>query len=137
MYFLNVPPDKVKFADFKSEKEIEAHYTALSAALKKRNPVQDASFAFNNHDRYVFTINLTSAWGGGRGDGYSLSSPYAKKLCPAAGSKLKLLEGVKFILSASGYCEGACRSYSDLSERYALAWNKVMAPLCHGGKLPK
>ena len=138
IYFLHAPPDKVKFKDFKDEKAIETHYTALSVALKKRNPVQDARFAFKHNRRYVFTANFTNPVGSGRtGDIYSLSAPDAKKLCPEAKTKLKLLEGDKFILSASGYCEGACRRYGESSEAYERAWNREMARLCHGGKLPQ
>lgn len=131
------PPDKVKFKDFKDEKAIETHYTALSVALKKRNPVQDARFAFKHNRRYVFTINLKAAAieGGGWGDRYSLTAPDAKKLCPEAWTKLKLLEGYRFLSSGSGYCMGAaCRRYGESSEAYQYAWNREMARLCHGGK---
>lgn len=132
LYFLHAPPDKVKPKDFKDPKAIDAHYTALSAALKKRNPVQDARFAFNNSMRYFFTTNGRAATGV-----FNLGLPELAKLCPKASTRIAYLEGYKFT-EYSGECladSKPCNNYAyQVSETYMLPWNKEMARLCESGK---
>ncbi|SKA95259.1 hypothetical protein SAMN02745130_03741 [Thiothrix eikelboomii] len=135
IYFLNAPPDKVKPKDFKDQKAIDAHYTVLSAALKKRNPTQDARFAFGKGMRYFFTSNGRNA-AGGRGNPFGFGAPEMVKHCPSAHSQFKFIEGYKFG-EYSGECladSRPCRDYIISTDTYMLSWNKEMARLCHGGK---
>lgn len=135
IYFLNAPPDKVRPKDFKDQKAIDAHYVALSAAFKKRNPVQDARFAFKSM-RYFFTSNGKSAHQNQRGNPFGLGTPEVVKLCPNAHAQFKFIEGYKFG-EYSGECladSRPCRDYIISTDTYMLSWNKEMARLCHGGK---
>lgn len=139
LYFLNAPPDKVKPKDFKDQKAIDAHYTALSAALKKRNPVQDARFAFDKGVRYFFTTNGGTVAGSSYRP-FSLDSPQVAKLCPNASNRIVYLEGYKFT-EYSGECladSKPCHNYIyQVVEPYINPWNREMARLCWGGKLPQ
>ncbi|MBK8454458.1 MAG: hypothetical protein WAQ53_18880 [Thiofilum sp.] len=137
LYFLNAPPDKIKPRQFKDQKAINTHYTALLAAIKKRNAVQDARSAFKQGMRYFFTSNGRTAAQNQRGNPLGLNTPEMAKLCPRAVSTLKWLEGYKFgenygeCLSNSS---SACRNYIFYVEAYILPWNKEMSRLCKGGK---
>ncbi|TXH68620.1 MAG: hypothetical protein E6Q83_12940 [Thiothrix sp.] len=137
LYFLNSAPDKVKPKDFKDQKAIDSYYESLLSAIKKRNPTQDARFAFNNKMRYFFTSNEKTPHQDRRGNSFGLGTPEVNKFCPDAQNQLKFLEGYRFYEN-SVEClnnSSSCRDYtSTASERYMLAWNKEMARLCHGGK---
>lgn len=140
LYFLNEPPDKIKEADFKDQKEIESHYAALVTALKKRNAVQDARFAFNNGMRYFlgFTGRIPTRF---RPEG--MADERARKLCPYTFSPPKYLEGIKFSMSPRGSvnsvdCVNGHNSCTDFMEPvadyYIRDWNKEMGRLCLGGQ---
>ncbi|SKA95263.1 hypothetical protein SAMN02745130_03742 [Thiothrix eikelboomii] len=138
IYFLNAPPDKVKLKDFKDEKAINAHYTTLLSALKKRNPVQDARFAFNHGMRHFLTYNGVNVEQG-RGNPLGLGSPEVEKRCPGSLTRFKQFEGVQFI--QTGECSHerpSCWNYSfAVGDAYMRPWNQEMARLCWGGKLPQ
>lgn len=134
LYFLYRPPDKYRPSDFKDEKAIDTHYTALLAVLKKRNPVQDARFAFKHGMRYFLTFNgitianLRSGVGG--------QNIESLKVCPQA-HRYKRLEGMRFHEDGGTCHEGrpACFRYlSTVGSAYMLPWNREMTRLCNGGK---
>lgn len=136
IYFQYAPPDKVKPKDFKDSKAIDTHYTALSAALKKRNPVQDARLAFGKSMRYFFTSNGRNAHQDRRGNPFGLGTPEVVTLCPNANAQLKFIEGAKFGEYSAECLDNSrpCRDYIISTDTYMLSWNKEMARLCHGGK---
>ncbi len=137
LYFLNGAPDKLKPIDFKDQSEIESHYATLVTALKKRNPVQDARFAFNNGMRYFLSVTGRVPAQRQRGNPLALDTPESAKLCPHAFAQLKFLEGVRFgensfeCLNSSN----SCRYYqTPVSDFYMVDWNKEMSRLCLGGQ---
>jgi hypothetical protein len=138
LYFLNNPPDKVKSKDFKDQKAIETHYAALLAAIKKRNPIQDARFAFDHGMRVFLTYNGVTVEQG-RGNPLGLGFPELEKRCPGSATRLNNVEGVRFI--QTGQCQSSsasCQQYASfIGDSYMRPWNKEMARLCHGGKFPK
>ena len=140
LYFLNGPPEKIKEADFKDQKEIESHYAALVTALKKRNAVQDARFAFNNGMRYFLTATTSIP---SRGLPLGFGTAELAKLCPQASTQRKFLEGVKFAMSPrnsvdSVDCVNGHNSCTDFMEPvadyYKRDWNNEMSRLCLNGK---
>ena len=143
LYFLNGAPDKLKPIDFKDQSEIESHYATLVTALKKRNPVQDARFAFNNGMRYFLTATGKIPAQRQRGNPLALDTPESAKSCPRAFAQLKFLEGVKFTNNPrssvdSVDCVNGHNSCTDFMEPvadyYKRDWNNEMSRLCLDGK---
>ncbi|MEZ5535573.1 MAG: hypothetical protein R3F02_08100 [Thiolinea sp.] len=135
LYFFGIPPDRIRAREYKNQNAINTHYANLLTAIKKRNSVQDAHFAFNHGMRYFFT-------GNGR-QFHNQRVMYGgvvemAKLCPNANARLVWLEGVRFADYNSTEClnnsNPSCRGYMGVGDSYMTLWNKEMSRLCVGGK---